>query len=317
MRGEHRPEISVVVPTYGREAMLLDCVAGIIAGDLGSFEILVIDQDQRKGLERALPERFPAERRIRYFLAPLAGASAARNLGVREARADIVAFIDDDALPEAGWLRAFVESFASVTPRPGLIGGKIEPLWARAKPGWYPSEREFLLGLYDIGDEARPFPEKDQPVAANMAGWRDTVRALGGFDERLGPNYFRRHPMITGEDALLGERVRRAGFPVYYQPKARVRHRISRAKLTRRYFLRRHFWEGVTTAAQFHLLAEPQPPAVYLAARVTRDLAHAAVPRLAGRDAARRPSPSRMLALSDLAFSLGLGYGRMTLPDRA
>jgi len=311
---ESPPEISVVVPTFGRESMLLECVAGVLAGDFQRHEILIVDQDRERRLERALADRFPGEPRIRYLLAPLAGASGARNLGVREARAEIVAFIDDDALPDRGWLRAFSDSFATMTPRPGLIGGKIAPLWSRPKPSWYPPEREFLLGIYDIGDDERVFPEKDQPVAANMAGARQVILDLGGFDERLGPNYFRKHPMITGEDALLGQQVRRAGFSVYYQPKARVRHQISGAKLTRRYFLRRHFWEGVTTAAQLHLLNDRQPPAIYLTARGGRALALAAVPSLAGRESGRRASPSRMLALSDLAFVLGLGYGRLTAP---
>ncbi len=313
----NRPDISVVIPTYGREALLLDCVAGILAGELDNFEVLVIDQDQRRTVERALAERFPDERRVRYFLAELAGASRARNIGVREARAEIIAFIDDDAIADPGWLSSYAESFATIRPRPGLIGGKICPLWSHAKPDWYPPEREFMLGIYDIGDEVRLFPEKDQPIGANMAGWRDMILTLGGFDERIGPNYFRRHPMVTGEDALLGERVRRAGHPIYYQPRASVRHRISSAKLTRRYFLRRHFWEGVTVATQFHLLGERHPPAVHLVARVARDLAQWAIPRLRGRSAARHPSPNRMLALSDLVFSLGLGYGRAVLRERA
>jgi len=203
-----------------------------------------------------------------------------------------------------------------VTPVPGLVGGRIAPLWPHAKPDWLPAEREFLLGLYDIGDQERLFPECDQPVAANMAGARGTILALGGFDERLGPNYFRKHPMIAGEDALLGQRARRAGFSIYYQPRARVRHQIPPIKLTRRYFLRRHFWEGVTTATQLYLLGDRQPPLIHIAARVARDLAHLAVPRLAGEDGRRHPSPRRMLALSDIAFALGLGYGRTSPPGR-
>jgi len=52
--------------------------------------------------------------------------------------------------------------------------------------------------------------------------------------------------MIAGEDTLIGLRAREAGHEIYYQPEAKVFHHISAKKLSKRYFLRRHLWEGVT-----------------------------------------------------------------------
>jgi GT2 family glycosyltransferase len=52
--------------------------------------------------------------------------------------------------------------------------------------------------------------------------------------------------MIAGEDTLIGLRAREAGYAIYYQPGAKVLHHINATKLSRRYFLRRHYWEGVT-----------------------------------------------------------------------
>ena len=250
------PQISVVIPTCGRPTLLLDCVASIISGRYGDCEILVIDQDPKCRLQDHLSQRFPGEIRLRYFFLNQAGASRARNFGIQEARSGIVAFIDDDAIADPMWLQAIHDIFLAVEAPPDLIGGKIEPLWPGKRPEWYPHECEYLLGLYNIGDDVCMMPAHDQPISANMAGARQVIQALGGFDENLGPNYFRRHPMVTGEDAMLGKRARQAQCLLYYQPQAKVFHRISEVKLTRRYFLRRHFWEGVTVITEMHLLSQ-------------------------------------------------------------
>lgn len=130
-----------------------------------------------------------------------------------------------------------------------MVGGMIEPLWETQRPNWYPIEREFLLGIYNIGDEIRPFPGTDLPIGANFAILRSAVERLGGFDERLGFNVKRKHSMIAGEDSLIALRIKEAGYPIYYQPKSKVYHHISSTKLTKKYFLKRHFWEGVTHVA--------------------------------------------------------------------
>src|SRR5262249_12409103 len=68
----------------------------------------------------------------------------------------------------------------------------------------------------------------------------------GGFDDRGGFNSERKASMIAGEDSLLALRIKESGYSIYYQPKAKVFHHISASKLSKKYFLKRHFWEGVT-----------------------------------------------------------------------
>jgi GT2 family glycosyltransferase len=312
----HLPQISAIIPTCGRTELLLNCVASIISGNYEDYEILVIDQDPSQQLLHGLAQRFPGERRLRYFFLDRAGASSARNLGLQEARCEIVAFIDDDAVADPAWLQAIHEAFLAFQPPPALIAGRIDPIWPGKRPEWYPQEREYLLGLYNIGDELRSMPEHDQPVGANMAGLRQVILALGGFDQNLGPNYFRKRPMVTGEDALLGRRARQAGYSVLYQPRARVCHQISAAKLRRRYFLRRHFWEGVTIVTEMQSLGELGPGKrghlVYHAKVIAKSLVLALLPNLRRKDG--YPSSAlRMLALSRAACSLGTIYGVLTL----
>ena len=310
------PYISVIIPTCGRPKSLLQCVASVLENGYENFEILVIDQDSDQRLKRYLPQHFPNQPQLNYFFLEKAGASRARNFGIEVAQGKIVAFIDDDAIADTSWLEGIEEAFTVANPKPALIGGRIEPIWPNNKPGWYPPEREFMLGLYNIGDTMRPMPEFDQPIGANMAGLRDLVINLGGFDENLGPNYFRKHPMLTGEETILGQRAKKAGHKLYYQPKALVYHRISEVKLTRSYFLRRHFWEGVTAIHKIYLMGELGSDkfhhARYHSKQVARSIGRFLWPSF--RSKYPPPyAPIRMLALSGAWYSFGVLFGLFTL----
>jgi len=308
-----QPLISVIIPTCYREHLLLLCVDSIEMQDYAHWEALIIDQDPKQSLRERLSQRYPGDTRLRYFYLERAGASRARNLGIQNARAKIVAFIDDDAAAEPGWLLAIASAF-SRDPSLVLVAGRIEPLWASKRPRWYPGEREFLLGLYNIGNEMRPMPEHDQPISANMAGLREVILKLGGFDESLGFDHFRKR-MITGEDATLGIRSRRAGYTPYYHPGMVVRHRISESKVTRRYFLRRHFWEGVTTIAQMNLLGELPLHRRDILRFHTKILCMSVARFVLPNYKSTYPYPKpqiRMLALSKIALSAGICYGLLT-----
>ena len=314
------PSISVIIPTCGRPELLLECVTSLIKNDFKNFEILIINQNSDVMLQAYLHQKFPEDSRLRYFYLHQAGASRARNFGVQEAQGKIVAFIDDDAIADTGWLRAIEEAFATLDPKPALIGGRIEPIWHKKKPCWYPPERIFLLGLYNIGDKLRPMPEFDQPIGANMAGLREIVIALGGFDENLGPNYFRKNSMITGEEAILGQRARKAGYELYYQPKALVHHQISKNKLSRSYFLRRNFWEGVTIINEIYLLGEIKSgKAYYIYDHASRVLKSAGLFLCPSFQHKHNPpfAAVRMLALSRVAYSLGVLYGLFNMQPSA
>lgn len=79
-------------------------------------------------------------------------------------------------------------------------------------------------------------------MTVNAAVKREVVEAVGGFDERIGA---RPGTSVTGEDSLLAWRVREGGWRIFYQPDALVHHRISRGRMSRRFFLRRAYLEGV------------------------------------------------------------------------
>ncbi len=73
------------------------------------------------------------------------GLSGGRNTGVDTATGDVVAFLDDDAVAEPGWLAAFAERFRD--PAVTGVGGLTRPLWATgARPRWFPEEFDWTVG---------------------------------------------------------------------------------------------------------------------------------------------------------------------------
>jgi glucosyl-dolichyl phosphate glucuronosyltransferase len=303
--------ISVIIPTCFREELLIDCVASILSQAYPCFEVIVIDQAPEPLLRATLEARFGGDRRIRYIHAVSAGAARARNIGIQQAAGKIVAFIDDDAVAERGWLAGVSLAFACQDP-PALMAGRILPLWEGERPAWYPREREFLLGLYDIGDTPKPLPAGDLPIGANMAGLREAILDHGGFEESLGPNYFRKHKLVTGEETILGQRIRASGLAVIYEPRATVTHRISRRKLDRYYFLRRNFWEGFVVIRQMKLLGKigktRWPHYRYHGVGACMALARFVLPGYGSVYSDAYPVV-RMAALSRLSYSLGVIWG--------
>src|SRR5690242_9239107 len=96
------PFVSIVVPTVNRHGTLADCVASLEAQD------------------------YPADRFEIVLIHGCRDANAARNLGVRRARGDLICFVDDDVVAPSGWLPALI-SGVSRNPDAGCLGGAIRP----------------------------------------------------------------------------------------------------------------------------------------------------------------------------------------------
>jgi glycosyltransferase involved in cell wall biosynthesis len=141
------PEVSVVIPTCARPALLARCLAAVERQSLGRarFEIIVVDDG--------------AQRR---------GPATARNIGWRRARAAVVAFTDDDTEPDADWLQAGLAALARGAD--AVTGDVVMP---PEDPDVPPSDYE---------RDARSL-EQAEFVTANCFVRRHFLVALGGFDE--------------------------------------------------------------------------------------------------------------------------------------
>ena len=98
--------VSVIITTCGNPPTLERCLRSVLHSDYDDFEVIVVDHGPPSpDTARMLVMQFPGELRLRYLEEPWSSASMARNTGLARAEAAIVAFIDDDAVVDAQWMR--------------------------------------------------------------------------------------------------------------------------------------------------------------------------------------------------------------------
>lgn len=239
---------SVVIPTRDRRATLLpllDAVLGQAAA--AGAEVVVADNGSRDGTREALgPLAAASGGRLSVVEEPTPGATRARNAGARAARGDVIAFVDDDALPAPGWLAALLEPFAD--PRVGAAGGRVALRFAGAPPPWWDEALALYLAAYDLGPQPLDLgarPASDAPRGLNLAVRRNALLQVGGFNLRLGPRAGR--PSV-GEESDLCLRLGARGWHIRYVPAAVVEHLVDPARLDPRWFFRRAFLTGWSEA---------------------------------------------------------------------
>ncbi|KAA9153176.1 glycosyltransferase [Amycolatopsis acidicola] len=225
--GFARPTVSVVIATAGRAEEVRRCAGSVLAGDYPVLEILLVDNRPGGPESLRLKEFAGTDSRLRYVAEPRAGVSFARNRGAGEARGEIVAFTDDDAVPDPHWLSGLAREFAD--PDVGCVTGLVLPLSLDTPAQqWFEDWGGFGKGFhrtrFTAADEGRsalyPFAAGLFGSGNNMA-WRATgYRALGGCDPLLGPGT----PTASGEDLELFIRHVRGGGVLVYTPDAVVRH---------------------------------------------------------------------------------------------
>ena len=113
------PLVSVVVPTYHRESMLSEAVQSVIEQTYPHVEIIVVDDASPVPASEALVDTDDSVRILRHD--ENQGANAARNTGIRAARGDILAFLDDDDRWAPTKLERQVTAFNTGHPRPGVV----------------------------------------------------------------------------------------------------------------------------------------------------------------------------------------------------
>lgn len=205
------PAVTVVVPTRGRAAYLEVTLDSLRRQRTRTpHELLVVD-DGATDSTPEVAERFGV-RLIRH--GERRSLNAARNTGLREANAELVAFVDDDVLVPPGWLDALVEG-AERHPEAEAFGGPIRARFEGSTPRGCGRENPPITTL-DLGAK-----DVEAPMVwgANFAVRRSAVERIGEFDEKLD----RAHG--DEEDWLL--RLRDAGGTIVYLAEAGLEHRRS------------------------------------------------------------------------------------------
>lgn len=221
------PDLTIAICTRNRAARLtrlLRSIQSLTAEPHNKVaEVLVVDNGSTDET-RAAVAAFAA---VRYVHEARPGLNFARNAALREARGELIAFLDDDVLVEGGWLKGLEAAWRS-RPDAGGFTGLVLPMRLdttaqvlfEARGGFRRGFRriEFRDGSYD--NPLFPVGAGSVGAGCNMAFDRQLLIGLGGFDEALdtGP------PLPGGGDLDIFYRVLRSGRPMIYEPRYCVQH---------------------------------------------------------------------------------------------
>lgn len=230
--------ITVILCTHNRcqsLAKALESVASSIVSDSIKWNILVVDNGSNDATQSVVEDychRFPE--RFNYHFEARQGKSFALNTGVCEAKADILAFMDDDVQVDAHWLNNLAEVFFNKDW--AGVGGRILPEPGFVPPTWMETEARYALAplaIFDRGLVAREI--KEAPYGTNMAFRKEIFSKYGSFRTDLGP--LPGADIRHNEDSEFGSRLLAAGERFWYEPSALVYHAVPEERRQKKYFL--------------------------------------------------------------------------------
>jgi glycosyltransferase involved in cell wall biosynthesis len=238
------PDITVVVCTYNRYDVLGDAIVSLESqsAPAGQIEILIVDNssDHAAQEEYWASHAVPANSRLLFDRVP--GLSRARNTGLREAKGRIIAYIDDDAVATPRWCASLIEAFDEL-PDAGTIGGPVEPIWAGDAPAWLHKWQRGFLTIVDLGDHRRALQENEWLAGTNVAFRTAALAETGGFNEALGRIGL---SLLSNEELAVANALKQRGYASYYEPGARVLHRVHGDRATQQWLRRRIAWQVIS-----------------------------------------------------------------------
>jgi GT2 family glycosyltransferase len=206
---------TVAVCTRGRPEKVRAALDALWRQEGAEFPILVVEQSRSPDPE--LARRAAGERRLTVIPDDGAGLSRARNLALRAASTEWIAFVDDDCLVEPGFARALAEEL-SAHPEADWVSGDV------AEDG--PPRADYVpVTTFPVREACRLQGRWTLPGSIGFGVFFAVRRAiaerLGGWDERLGPGV---PDFPAADDMDFNHRLLRAGGTAWVTPRVRVRH---------------------------------------------------------------------------------------------
>lgn len=247
-----QPLLSIIITSYTTERLedIFELLDSIVVQTFPNIETIFVAERSQELYNRV--KTYAQEKAIPNMMVVFnddePGLSAARNLGIKQAKGDIIAFIDDDALPFPNWAEEMVKTYEDKS----VIGatGPALPLWEDERMDWFPSELDWILGCSSFSGitERR---EVRNVWGMNMSFKKEAFASSGLFLIHLGAKgggESGKHELV-GEETEFSIRVRRkTGKRILYTPSIRVQHKVYKYKVTPMFIAGRAYWEGYTKA---------------------------------------------------------------------
>lgn len=195
--------VSVIIPVYKDQSGLNNCLRALKNQSLPyqQFEVIVIDNASQPKIE--LPKSVNLNCILETCEKP--GSYAARNVGIRKANGEVIAFLDADCLPETDWLEKGLAAVQSA-PLKTLVGGEVK-LTASEKP----TAVEIYQCLTGFGQQNN-IEQQSFSATACLFVRREQALLIGEFNEDL----------LSGGDLEWSWRARALGFNIKFSPDTQV-----------------------------------------------------------------------------------------------
>jgi glycosyltransferase involved in cell wall biosynthesis len=206
--------------------------------------VVVVDNNSSDRTREVVEQRL-GDPRLKYVFEPTIGLSVARNTGARVASAEILAYLDDDAVASPSWLQVLYTAYQD-NPQLAIAGGKVTLIWPpnTAPPPWLSANLAGNLGAYDLGDKIIYIQQPGlTPRGLNYSLRRSFLNEIGGFDPhlgRVGKN------LLSNEELQMTALALQRGWQVAYLPQALVAHNVAPERLKPSWFLNRGWWQGIS-----------------------------------------------------------------------
>jgi GT2 family glycosyltransferase len=212
------PRASIVIPVFNQLAHTLQCLRALAEYPPScATEVIVVDD----GSTDATPQRLASIPGLRYHRRENNGGFiAACNDGAALAHGEFVAFLNNDTVPQPGWLDVLIDALVTES-RAGLVGAQLRYPNGRLQEAGgvvFSDGNAWNYGRYESPEDPRYgyLRDADYVSGAAIALRRELFLSLGGFDAEYAPAYY--------EDTDLAFKVRAAGLRVVYQPASVVLH---------------------------------------------------------------------------------------------
>jgi len=208
------PKVSVIIPTYNRDKPLIDILSCLFKQKYKDFEIIVIDQSDKKFKEK---EKFIKLNREKFIFIKDRNRnnSLSKNIGIRKAQGKIILFLDDDVVFKEDLIINHLEVYTddSISAVVGRVISEGQPIETERKN----TGRITHWGSFSDGFSSNIRQEVMTVITCNASWRRSVLNKIGVFDENFtGP---------IREDTDLSLRTLKAGYKIVFEPKAEVIHK--------------------------------------------------------------------------------------------
>ena len=247
-----RVKVSVVVCTYTLDMYehFREAADSVLAQTHDDVELVVVVDGTPEVYERVVEDYGDREDTVIECNGENVGLLASRNRGAELASGDVVAFIDDDAVADEAWAGRLVRAYQKEDAI--AAGGKMTPEWLAGKPSFLPEEFYWLVGVTHRGFADGP-GEVRNTFGSNISFRAEVFEKLDGFDIDIGGRKGDAN-LQAGETELCARMKRKYGQGVWYDPDAKVAHKIFDYRTEFRWLLDRAFWQGYSKRAMESLV---------------------------------------------------------------